>query len=103
MCSFLIKITKELTRYVPYRFIRPWYGNEMRGLKDSLVNSRILELQNESAPYTIDSNLKNILFSNNWKTVFLLPNLISKSNQGHSSSDFICIHKVCFAMHWKET
>lgn len=39
--DFLNKITKELTKYVPYRFIRPWYGNEMRGLKDSLVNSRI--------------------------------------------------------------
>src|SRR5690606_32399037 len=39
--DFLVKITDELTRYVPFRFIRPWYGEETRGLKDSQVNSRI--------------------------------------------------------------
>lgn len=59
--DFLVKITNELTRYVPYRFIRPWFSKQTRGLKDSLVNSKILELQDETAPYTIDYSSKIIL------------------------------------------
>lgn len=64
--DFLVKITNELTRYVPYRFIRPWFSKETRGLKDSLVNSKILELQNESAPYNIDLKLKLIIINEKW-------------------------------------
>ena len=63
---FLINITNELTRYVPYRFIRSWFSQETRGIKDSKVNSRILELQNQSAPYTIDSKSKKIIISEDW-------------------------------------
>lgn len=63
---FLNKITKELTRYVPYRFVRPWYNEETRGLKDSLVNSKIIEVQNESAPYSIDLNSSKIVFTQEW-------------------------------------
>ena len=57
----LMKITNELTRYVPYRFIRPWFNQETRGLKDGLVNSKIIELQNESAPYEIDLSFNKII------------------------------------------
>jgi hypothetical protein len=63
---FLVNITKELTRYVPYRFIRPWFSEETRRLKDSKVNSKILELQNESAPYTINYESKKIIVSIDW-------------------------------------
>ena len=62
----LIKITKELTRYVPYRFLRAWYDKETRGLKDGLVNSKILELQNESAPYIVHLRLKKIIINKEW-------------------------------------
>lgn len=62
----LAKITNELTRYVPYRFIRPWFSEETRGLKDSKVNSRIIELQNESAPYIIDYDSKKVIINNDW-------------------------------------
>jgi len=64
--EFIIKITNELTRYVPYRFIRPWYSAETRGLKDSIVNSEILKLQNGRAPYIIEPNSKKISINKEW-------------------------------------
>ena len=63
--DLLVKITNELTRYVPYRFIRPWFNQETRGLKDGLVNSKIIELQNESAPYVIDLSNNKIKINEN--------------------------------------
>lgn len=64
--DYLIKITSELTRYVPYRFIRPWYSNQTRGMKDGIVNSSILELQDESSPYKIDMPSKCIILNKDW-------------------------------------
>jgi len=64
--ELLVQITKELTRYVPYRFIRPWYNEETRGLKDGLVNSKILQLQNESAPYKIELYSGKIIINKEW-------------------------------------
>jgi len=64
--EFIMKITNELTRYVPYRFIRPWYSVETRGLKDSIVNSEILKLQNDRAPYIIEQNSKKISINKEW-------------------------------------
>lgn len=64
--DFLVKITDELTKYVPYRFIRPWFNQETRGLKDGLVNSKIIELQNESAPYVIDLSCNKIKINAKW-------------------------------------
>lgn len=42
-----------LLRWVPYRFIRPFFGSELRGLPDQRVNGRIAELAGQSAqaPY----------------------------------------------------
>jgi hypothetical protein len=38
------KIVKDLTRYVPYRFIRPWFYNELKGeKKDYKVNDLIMD------------------------------------------------------------
>lgn len=64
--ELLVKIISELTRYVPYRFIRPWVSKETRGLKDSLVNSKILELKPSLSPYLIDSLQKKIIMNNDW-------------------------------------
>jgi len=49
----------ELMRYVPHRLIRPWFGNETRGLEDYKVNPTIrdmsVELFEERRPlYRID-------------------------------------------------
>lgn len=64
--GFLVKIRNELTRYVPFRFIRPWYIEETRGLKDSLVNSKIIEFQDNCAPYKINLDSKKIVISEEW-------------------------------------
>ena len=64
--DFLFNITNELTRYVPFRFIRPWYSNQTRGIKDGLVNSSILKLQDECSPYKIDVESKCIILSAEW-------------------------------------
>ena len=64
--ELLIKISSELTRYVPYRFIRPWYEEETRGLKDSLVNRKILEIQGSAGPYIIDFDLKKLIIPESW-------------------------------------
>lgn len=48
-----------LLNWVPYRFIRPFFAHETRGLLDQHVNARIVELSNqtEKAPYRfIDSD-----------------------------------------------
>lgn len=63
---FLKQITKELTRYVPYRFIRPWYSSQTRGLKDSLVNASILKLQDNSSPYVIKPKFNTIKINDEW-------------------------------------
>jgi len=64
--DLLVNITKELTRYVPFRFIRPWYSEQTRGLKDSYVNNKILELQDGAAPYNINVDLKKIILNESW-------------------------------------
>ena len=38
------RLRDELARYVPYRFIRPFFASETQGLKDHEVNPRIAEL-----------------------------------------------------------
>ncbi|MBI6115993.1 HNH endonuclease domain-containing protein [Salegentibacter maritimus] len=59
-------ITSELTRYVPYRFLRPWYAVQTRLLKDQYVNKTILEFQNHTAPYLIDPGKKQISVNYEW-------------------------------------
>ncbi|WP_223861024.1 hypothetical protein [Spirosoma validum] len=43
----------NLLRFVPYRFIRPFFAQELRGIPDYQVNARLVELANQSskAPY----------------------------------------------------
>ncbi|WCC44330.1 HNH endonuclease domain-containing protein [Tenacibaculum finnmarkense] len=64
--KFLTKITSELTRYVPFRFIRAWYAEQTRGLKDGIINSKIVELQDDKSPYTINIELKEIKINKDW-------------------------------------
>jgi len=39
----------QLTRYVPYRFIRPFFASELRAVDDAQVNQNILNLANRYA------------------------------------------------------
>ena len=62
------EILKKLVRYVPYRFIRPWF-NETKSLKDGLVNRQIIALQssrNHLTPYFIDINNNEIILNLKW-------------------------------------
>lgn len=66
---FVIKnIITNLIKYVPFRFIRPWF-NETIGMEDSKVNNLILSLQNNPnriIPYTVNVNTNEILLNKIW-------------------------------------
>jgi transcriptional regulator with XRE-family HTH domain len=65
-----------LVKYVPFRLIRPFYGQETRGLKDVEVNQSILDLVNKDetikALYYFDADLvkdcKGIILSPEWSS-----------------------------------
>jgi hypothetical protein len=40
------KVTSTLLRYVPYRFVQPFFTNETKGLEDGKVNNAIKEASN---------------------------------------------------------
>jgi len=44
----LAKKLHSLMRFVPYRFLRPWFASELSGLPDHKVNSRIIRLATQS-------------------------------------------------------
>lgn len=61
-------ILNKLTRYVPFRFIRPWY-QESIGIKDAIVHQQILLLQNSKkhiTPYFIDITSNEIHLNSIW-------------------------------------
>ena len=61
-------ILNKLTRYVPFRFIRPWH-QESIGIKDAIVHQQILFLQNSKkhiTPYFIDLNKNEINLNLKW-------------------------------------
>jgi hypothetical protein len=62
------EILNKLIRYVPFRFIRPWY-QETIGIKDGIVHQQILSLQNSkkhTTPYFIDLTNNEINLNSNW-------------------------------------
>lgn len=66
--DFLVRIFSDLTRYVPFRFIRPWFSG-MVGLNDGLINTLIIEKQNdllEKPPYFIDHAKRLIRINDDW-------------------------------------
>jgi hypothetical protein len=67
--NLIIKdISTKLIKYVPYRFIRPWF-DETIGVADAKVNSLIISLQNNPAktiPYTIKIDTYEIVINPIW-------------------------------------
>lgn len=62
------EIINKLTKYVPYRFVRPWF-NETIGVDDARVNNLIISMQNTSnrqVPYIINEETKEIVLNINW-------------------------------------
>ena len=67
---------KSLSRWVPYRFLRPFFAIETHAIPDSKVNNRITELSRlasiknpERCPYYILGN--NIIINQNWNEYFV--------------------------------
>ncbi|HPS57659.1 MAG TPA: HNH endonuclease domain-containing protein [Spirochaetota bacterium] len=62
------KAVKEFSRYVPYRFLTPFYAEETRGINDSQKNRIIEDLsrKDDSAPYRINSAESVIILNYNW-------------------------------------
>ncbi|SCX00311.1 HNH endonuclease domain-containing protein [Flavobacterium saliperosum] len=61
-------IINKLTKYVPYRFIRPWF-DESIGIDDDKVNSLIISLQNSPnkyLPYKINLETNQICLDSKW-------------------------------------
>ena len=62
----------ELERYVPFRFIAPWFETELRGRPDSEKDRRIQELAAQrfggpnSAPYCFVNGVTQIRFDPGW-------------------------------------
>ena len=63
----------QLLRWVPFRFIRPFFKDELKGLRDSQVNNRIIDLANSNkngnlCPYHFGEN--EIIITNEWNNYF---------------------------------
>ena len=62
------EILTKLSRYVPFRFIRPWF-DETIGIKDGIVHQQILSLQGSKThltPYFIDITNNEIKLNSSW-------------------------------------
>jgi len=69
-----------LERFVPTRFLSPWFSKQLRGkkdhVKDSMIKSLSRESQNTSSPtpYYFDETSPAIRFNESWR-MFILENL----------------------------
>lgn len=65
-----------LRKYVPARFLTPWFEQELRGISDQLKNSRIISLSLESqksfncCPYSFSEDKKAIIINESWWRFF---------------------------------
>ncbi|MEZ0612217.1 HNH endonuclease domain-containing protein [Fibrella sp. WM1] len=61
---------RQLLRWVPYRFIRPFFDVETRGLPDHQVNKAVVDLANTraKAPYRFDGEA--IVINDSWVRYF---------------------------------
>lgn len=67
----IYKTVYQLLRWVPYRFIRPFFKSELVGIPDAKVNNRIVHLANLNrtvAPYYFVGD--EIIFSDDWLEYF---------------------------------
>lgn len=62
----------DLMRYVPFRLIRPFFNDDLRGLSDQKVNSRILEMvaeqyESQKLLYQFSEDRRGILIHPDWQ------------------------------------
>lgn len=68
--EFLQDIFSSILRYVPYRFVRPWFDAETSGLKDAAVNKVISDAllgdDKGEAPYQLDMDAGCLVMHPHW-------------------------------------
>ncbi len=78
----LKKQIRDLIKYVPYRFIRPFFENDLKGEKDVLVNGKIIELAKNNfetiKPFYYFSD-NYIIIQNDWFDYFIKHKYILQS------------------------
>ncbi|GAA4461913.1 HNH endonuclease domain-containing protein [Nibrella saemangeumensis] len=57
------EVTRVLLRWVPYRFVRPFFAEELRGIADHQINHQLVILSNER--FTLDPRRTLYRFINN--------------------------------------
>ena len=66
----IISIVNDIIRYVPYRFLTPWFEDKLLGLSDSQKNNSIILYSNNDLSaktiYKIDITNKNIEITDDW-------------------------------------
>ncbi len=64
----IVKGIRNLSRYVPYRFLSPFYQNELTGLPENQKNKRIADLSETTkiAPYKVSMLTEAILINKDW-------------------------------------
>jgi len=86
-------IQKTLSRWVPYRFLRPFFDAQTRGLADTKVNAKItaLSLGDDSpAPYRLYSD--HIHLNDEWAALFLNQLTIFSEYTEHQLCRFLQKH-----------
>ncbi len=62
----------KISDYVPFRFIRPWFANEVKGMKDGKLNRTIKSLATVGttykSPYYFDND--KLIFDEDWFNYF---------------------------------
>jgi len=70
---------RELSRYVPYRFLTPWFAPDVKGIDDSKRNRMLKELADEkfysednAPPYRFNKEEDAIIIQPQWKDYFVM-------------------------------
>lgn len=70
-------VIEQLSRYVPYRFLSPWFSNELRGENDAVKNNIVFERAEieYNAPlrmpiYKLSQDKRSIILNINWIEYF---------------------------------
>lgn len=66
-------IIKILTKFVQFRFLRPFFKNELQGKKDAIINNAIFELTfitDKKIIYKFSKDKKKIILDSDWLSFF---------------------------------
>lgn len=83
----------ELLRWVPYRFLRPFFMAELRGLKDTHVNNEIIKLCSQN----FDRESWRVMYKFEGRTIILNSNWLNYFKTHHQIlKGFVYWHLIVF-------